>query len=107
MKAQFVYENMNFERGDDPKKAMGIGKETLTVWKCGDCGVPTDEDSYLLRPGSKEFKRTLDIDQKMKGETTEQTQDPPASNTEIVSAANQVCFGPSGQILSCLPNPFN
>ena len=25
MKAQFVYENMDFERGKDPKEAMGIG----------------------------------------------------------------------------------
>ena len=26
MKAQFIYENINFERGNDPKEAMGIGK---------------------------------------------------------------------------------
>jgi ankyrin repeat protein len=27
MKAQFVYENLSFERGQDPKKVMGIGME--------------------------------------------------------------------------------
>ena len=26
MKAQFVYESLNFERGQDPKTSMGIGK---------------------------------------------------------------------------------
>jgi hypothetical protein len=26
MKALFVYENIDFERGEDPKKSMGIGK---------------------------------------------------------------------------------
>jgi len=26
MRAQFVYENINFERGEDPKRSMGIGK---------------------------------------------------------------------------------
>jgi len=25
MKAKFVYESLDFERGQDPKKAMGIG----------------------------------------------------------------------------------
>jgi hypothetical protein len=29
MKAQFVYENLNFERGVDPKHSMGIGKKAL------------------------------------------------------------------------------
>ena len=27
MKAQFVFENIDFERGKDPKEAMGIGNE--------------------------------------------------------------------------------
>ena len=27
MKAQFVYENMDFERGQDPKETIGIGKK--------------------------------------------------------------------------------
>ena len=26
MRAQFVYENINFERGEDPKRSMSIGK---------------------------------------------------------------------------------
>jgi len=29
MRAKFVYENMRFERGKDPKSAMGIGKRAL------------------------------------------------------------------------------
>jgi hypothetical protein len=29
MKAQFVYENINFERGGEPIKQMGIGQEAL------------------------------------------------------------------------------
>lgn len=27
MKARFVYENLDFERGKDPKSAMGLGKK--------------------------------------------------------------------------------
>lgn len=29
MKAQYVYENINFERGRDPKKSLEIGLESL------------------------------------------------------------------------------
>ncbi len=31
MKAQFVFENIDFERGQDPKKAMGLGPEDM-IW---------------------------------------------------------------------------
>ncbi len=29
MKAQFIYENLDFERGIDPKHSIGIGKRAL------------------------------------------------------------------------------
>jgi hypothetical protein len=34
MKAQFVYESLDFERGRDPKEAMGIGREAILndIW---------------------------------------------------------------------------
>ena len=31
MKAKFVYENINFERGQDPKKAMDIGVNPIEI----------------------------------------------------------------------------
>ena len=31
MKARFVFENIDFERGQDPKKAMGLGPEDM-IW---------------------------------------------------------------------------
>ena len=36
MKARFVFENIDFERGQDPKKAMGLGpKEYIWNWAAG------------------------------------------------------------------------
>ena len=35
MKAQFIYENLDFERGIDPKQSMGIGVgkfEPISMW---------------------------------------------------------------------------
>jgi len=43
MRAPFVYENMRFERGQDPKDAMGIGERVLIKKWFDDLGVSPDD----------------------------------------------------------------
>jgi ankyrin repeat protein len=45
MKAQFVYENVNFERGKDPKTSMGIGVIGPIVQKAKDQGYYVNENN--------------------------------------------------------------
>ena len=50
MRAKTVYENMRFERGQDPKTSMGIGKRALIKKWFDDLGVNPDEytiDNHL------------------------------------------------------------
>lgn len=47
---------MNFERGQDPLKAMDIG---IKIYRCGHCGTPTDENGVPLT--GEELKRVTDI----------------------------------------------
>ena len=46
MKAKFVYENMRFERGQDPKSSMGIGKRALIKKWFDDLDI--DPDYYTI-----------------------------------------------------------
>jgi len=43
MRAKFVYENMRFERGQDPKKSMGIGRKSLIKKWFDDLDVSPDD----------------------------------------------------------------
>ena len=43
MKAQYVFENMRFERGQDPKSSMGIGKRALIKKRFDDLDISPDE----------------------------------------------------------------
>jgi len=43
MKAQYVFENMRFERGQDPKSSMGIGKRALIKKWFDDLDISPDE----------------------------------------------------------------
>jgi hypothetical protein len=45
MKAQFVYENINFERGQDPKKALGLGK--IPIVQVVKFNKPTGSTGYF------------------------------------------------------------
>ena len=71
MKAQFVYETLDFERGRNPKKALDIGKEAIPVYRCGRCGSFTDINGKEYDYDSPEFTRSQEIDKNMQGETTE------------------------------------
>jgi len=60
MKAKFVYENMEFKRGQDPKRSMGIGKRALIKKWFDDLDVGSEEysidDNFNIF-----FKRSLDL----------------------------------------------
>lgn len=45
MKAQFVYENLDFERGQDPKTSMGIGSVATIVQRAKDQGYDVDKNN--------------------------------------------------------------
>lgn len=70
-----LFESVNFERGEEPGKSMGIGKHSkdLKVYRCGQCGTPTDKHGHELKYGSPEFQRTVEIIDQMDDQTTEKT----------------------------------
>ena len=55
MKAQYVFENMRFERGQDPKSSMGIGKRALIKKWFDDLAVSPDDytidDNFNINVG--------------------------------------------------------
>ena len=58
----------------------------------------TVADRALVNPGEEPAGQGM-VQSLGPGETTEQAPDPPAANSEIVLAANQVNLGPSGPTL--------
>lgn len=66
-------ESMEFERGESPKKSMGIGKEALPVYRCGYCGAYTDKDGDILNWKSQIYKDSIELDKRMKGKSAKNT----------------------------------
>ena len=56
-----VPESLDFERGQDPKKALDIGQKG---YMCGNCGAPTTEIGENIGPDSEEYQRILDLEVK-------------------------------------------
>jgi len=70
MKAQFVYENLDFERGIDPREAMDIGMEgRLKNWLRKNYGItPTDPEvslHYAVLGERLDFVKYLVIDKEV------------------------------------------
>ena len=68
-----LFESVKFERGKDPREVMGVGKEALKIYRCGQCGTPTDQYGHELKYDTPEFKRAVEIIDQMNDQTTETT----------------------------------
>lgn len=96
MRAQFVYENLSFERGQDPKKVMGIGMEEQIKKAMEDEGFRYTSDDIALWWASEKnypnFARYL----------INKVSDPKSLSTALERAITGSTFGRSSEIVKML-----
>ena len=59
MKAQYIIENINFERGGDPRETLGLGQQFLEVFEMGTMPGSWAKADYLKTDETEKVLKSL------------------------------------------------